>query len=59
VTLGAATGVAPTLVKYNASGTTTMPTNTVSTNVTAPHSLRMKAQFTTGNLFLEKSKASL
>jgi len=48
VMFGTATGAGPWLVKYSASGTTTMPTITVSTNVTAPHSLRTKAQFTSG-----------
>ena len=44
------TGVAiepgDTLAKYSASGTTIMPATTVSTNVTAPHSPRKAAQFT-------------
>ncbi len=48
VMLGTATGAGPWLVKYRASGTTIMPTMTVSTNVTAPHSLRTKVQFTSG-----------
>jgi len=48
VMLGTETGAGPWLVKYSASGTTIMPTMTVSTNVTAPHSLRTKAQFKSG-----------
>ena len=46
VMVGTETGAGPWLVKYSASGTTIIPTMTVSTNVTAPHSLRKKAQFT-------------
>lgn len=46
VMFGTETGAGPWLVKYRASGTTIMPTITVSTKVTAPHSLRTKAQFT-------------
>jgi hypothetical protein len=53
-TLGDATGVGlGTIVgavvwwpKYSASGTITIPTKTVSTNVTAPHSRRTKSQLT-------------
>jgi hypothetical protein len=45
---GTETGVGVVLVKYRASGTTIMPTMTVRTNVTAPHSRRMNAQFTSG-----------
>jgi hypothetical protein len=40
------TGPGPWLAKNSASGTTTMPTTTVTMKVTAPHSLRTKAQFT-------------
>ena len=39
-------GPGPWCAKNRASGTTTMPTTTVSTKVTAPHSRRTKAQFT-------------
>jgi len=46
VGVGVATGLGPTFVKYSATGTTTMPMSTVSTKVTAPHSLRTKAQLT-------------
>lgn len=42
------TGLGPWLVKKRASGTTTMPTMTVNTKVTAPHSRRTKLQFTSG-----------
>jgi hypothetical protein len=45
---GPGTGLGPTLVKYSATGTTTMPTSTVSTKVTAPHSRRTKLQLTSG-----------
>ena len=41
----------PWLVKYSASGTTMMPTSTVSTNVTAPHSLRKTDQFTSAEFY--------
>lgn len=41
-----AAGPGPTLARNSATGTTTMPTTTASTNVTAPHSRRMKAQLT-------------
>jgi L-rhamnose isomerase len=40
------TGPGPWLAKKSASGTTTMPTMTVTIKVTAPHSRRTKAQFT-------------
>ena len=46
VGVGVATGLGPTFVKYNATGTTTMPMRTVSTKVTAPHSRRTNAQLT-------------
>ncbi len=46
--IGVATGVGAWFVKKSASGTMIMPTMTVSTNVTAPHSRRMNAQFTSG-----------
>jgi hypothetical protein len=41
---GPVTGLGPTFVKKRATGTTTMPTSTVSTKVTAPHSRRTNAQ---------------
>jgi hypothetical protein len=40
------TGPGPWFAKNNASGTTIMPTITVTMKVTAPHSFRTKAQFT-------------
>jgi hypothetical protein len=40
-------------VKYKANGTTMIPTRTVSTNVTAPHSLRKTDQFTSAEFYLE------
>jgi len=43
----------PWLVKYSASGTTMMPTRTVNTNVTAPHSLRRTDQFTSAEFYRE------
>jgi hypothetical protein len=45
-TVGTATALGPWFAKYNASGTTIMPTMTVSTKVTAPHSRLTKAQLT-------------
>jgi hypothetical protein len=42
------TGLGPWLAKYRATGTTMMPTITVRTNVTAPHSLRMNWAFIAG-----------
>jgi hypothetical protein len=39
-------GAGDWLPKYSASGTITIPRRTVSTKVTAPHSRRMKDQFT-------------
>jgi hypothetical protein len=50
VELGTAMAAGPTFVKYRASGTTIMPTTTVNTKVTAPHSRRTKAQFTSREL---------
>jgi hypothetical protein len=44
--LGTATLVGLWLAKYRARGTTIMPTMTVSTKVTAPHSRLKKAQLT-------------
>jgi hypothetical protein len=44
-------GAGPVLVKYSASGTTIMPTTTVSTKVTAPHSRRKTAQFTSAEFY--------
>ena len=41
----------PWLVKYSASGTTMMPTSTVRTNETAPHSRRKTAQFTSAKFY--------
>jgi hypothetical protein len=46
VMLGTVTGPGPWFAKYSASGTTMMPTITARMKVTAPHSLRTKAQFT-------------
>ena len=40
------TGPGPRPARYRATGTTIMPTTTVSTKVTAPHSRLMKAQLT-------------
>jgi hypothetical protein len=51
VTGGAAIAAGPWFVKYRASGTTTMPTRTVSTNVTAPHSRRRTDQFTSAEFY--------
>jgi hypothetical protein len=45
-TLGNAKAFGVALAKYSAKGTTIMPTMTVRTNVTAPHSRLMKAQLT-------------
>ena len=53
VTGGAAIAAGPWFVKYSASGTTMMPTRTVSTNVTAPHSRRRTDQFTSAEFYLE------
>jgi hypothetical protein len=50
---GAAIAAGPWLLKYNASGTTIMPTMTVNTNVTAPHSRRRTAQFTSAEFYLD------
>ena len=44
--LGVAIEPVDTLAKYSASGTTIIPSTTVSTNVTAPHSPRNAPQFT-------------
>jgi hypothetical protein len=49
-TIGTATAAGLTFAKYKASGTTSMPTMTVSTKVTAPHSRLTKAQFTSREL---------
>jgi hypothetical protein len=43
---GTMTGPGPWLAKKRASGTTTIPTITVTMKVTAPHSFLTKAQFT-------------
>ena len=53
VTGGAAMAAGPWFVKYSARGTTTMPTMTVRTKVTAPHSLRRTDQFTSAEFYLE------
>lgn len=53
VTGGAAIAAGPWLVKYRASGTTMMPTMTVSTKVTAPHSFRRTDQFTSAEFYRE------
>jgi hypothetical protein len=45
-TLGMASACGPVFAKYRATGTTIMPTRTARTNVTAPHSRRIKAQLT-------------
>ena len=42
------TGLGPWFAKYRATGTTMMPTTTVRTNVTAPHSRRMNSPFKAG-----------
>jgi hypothetical protein len=42
------TGLGPWFAKYSATGTTMMPTTTVSTNVTAPHSRRTNSAFIAG-----------
>jgi len=44
--LGTATALGPAFAKYRAKGTTIMPTMTVRTNVTAPHSRLKKAMLT-------------
>jgi hypothetical protein len=49
-TVGTDTAPGLRFVKYRASGTTIMPTMTVSTKVTAPHSRLTKAQFTSREL---------
>jgi len=43
---GVVTAAGPVLAKKSASGTTIMPATTVRTKVTAPHSRRRTAQFT-------------
>jgi len=43
---GTMIGCGPWLAKNSASGTTTMPTTTVTMKVTAPQSRRTKSQFT-------------
>jgi len=55
VTGGAAIAAGPWLAKYSASGTTMMPTITVKTKVTAPHSFRRTAQFTSAEFYLESA----
>jgi hypothetical protein len=47
---GTESGPGPWLLKYRARGTTIMPTMTVSTKVTAPHSRLTKAQLTSREL---------
>jgi hypothetical protein len=47
---GTDSGPGPWLVKNRARGTTIMPTMTVSTKVTAPHSRLTKAQLTSREL---------
>jgi hypothetical protein len=47
---GTLSGPGPWLLKYRASGTTMMPTITVRTKVTAPHSRRTKSMFTKGEV---------
>jgi hypothetical protein len=49
-TFGKESADGPRFAKYRASGTMTMPTMTVSTKVTAPHSRLTKAQLTSGEL---------
>jgi len=49
--LGVTMAPGPRLAKYSASGTTIMPTMTVSTKVTAPHSLCRTAQFTSAEFY--------
>jgi hypothetical protein len=44
------TGLGPWFAKYRATGTTMMPTITVRTNVTAPHSRRINWAFTSREL---------
>jgi hypothetical protein len=51
VVLGTWMGAGAAFAKYSASGTTIMPTSTVTTNVTAPHSRRRTAQFTSGEFY--------
>jgi hypothetical protein len=46
-----AIGEGPVFVKYSATGTTMMPTATVSTKVTAPHSRRSTDQFTSAEFY--------
>jgi hypothetical protein len=53
VTGGAAIAAGPWFVKYSASGTTMMPTMTVNTKVTAPHSRRRTDQFTSAEFYRE------
>jgi hypothetical protein len=47
------TGPGPWFARRSASGTMIMPTTTVSTNVTAPHSRRRTAQFTSAEFYLD------
>jgi len=49
--LGVAIGAGLWLARKSASGTTIMPAMTVSTNVTAPHSRRSTAQFTSRKFY--------
>jgi hypothetical protein len=51
VTGGAAIAAGPWFVKYKANGTTMMPTMTVNTKVTAPHSRRRTDQFTSAEFY--------
>jgi hypothetical protein len=48
--VGTESGPGPWLLKYRVRGTTIMPTMTVSTKVTAPHSRLTKVQLTSREL---------
>ena len=50
---GMVTGPGPAFARKSASGTMIMPTMTVRTNVTAPHSRRRTAQFTSAEFYLD------
>jgi hypothetical protein len=51
VRFGVVMAAGPWLAKKSASGTTIIPAMTVSTKVTAPHSRRSTAQFTSAKVY--------
>ena len=56
-TLGTATAFGFALAKYSATGTTIMPTITVNTKVTAPHSRRIKVLLTSREFYPDSRPA--